>query len=214
MARHAFATEDKEVRRRAIIAAARELFNAGDGSLPSAAAIATAAGLAKGTIYLYFETKEEIFVSVLLQAVLDAVDSIEISLKQSRGTRQAKVKAFITGYVAALESRPELLRLDGISYGILEKNVAAGKFLESRTAVFARLADTAAEIERIFSLPSGRGMKLLTRTFALTRGIWQDQARLSNVGGTSDNPSPALRPAPFVAEISEALAEYWRGALA
>ena len=58
MARRAVATEDKKKRKQAILVAARDLFNAGDGTLPAASVIAAAADLAKGTVHIYFRTRK------------------------------------------------------------------------------------------------------------------------------------------------------------
>ena len=57
----AYEREDKEKRRQAIIDAAAELLDMEASGLPSVDSIAERANLAKGTIYLYFKFKEEIF---------------------------------------------------------------------------------------------------------------------------------------------------------
>ena len=64
MAKRAHATADKDLRRQAILQAAGRLFVAGGGELPSVAEVAVAAGLAKGTVYLYFGTKGAIFAAI------------------------------------------------------------------------------------------------------------------------------------------------------
>ncbi len=65
MARRAYAAKDKDARRQAILKADGDPFVAGDGGLPAVARIAVAAGLAKGTVYLYFRTRGAIFASIL-----------------------------------------------------------------------------------------------------------------------------------------------------
>ena len=65
VAKRAYGKEDKQERRDEILAAARHLFTAGGGDLPSVADIAKRAGIAKGTLYLYYSTREEIFASLL-----------------------------------------------------------------------------------------------------------------------------------------------------
>ena len=67
MGKRAYGSQDKLARRHDILEAARRLFHRGGGELPSVARIAEAAGLAKGTIYLYFETREAIYADLLLQ---------------------------------------------------------------------------------------------------------------------------------------------------
>jgi AcrR family transcriptional regulator len=86
MARRAVATEEK--RRQAILVAARDLFNAGDGNLPAASEIAAAADLAKATVYINFRTKEDIFLVLLLQECIDVLDRIEMVFRSTQGMRQ------------------------------------------------------------------------------------------------------------------------------
>ena len=48
-----------------ILTAAEALFIQSDNELPSAIQIANKAGVAKGTLYIYFRTKEAIFLALL-----------------------------------------------------------------------------------------------------------------------------------------------------
>ena len=57
-------TEDKEARRHAILDAAEKLFLKHPERMASVAEVATAAGLAKGTVYLYFPSKEEMLLAL------------------------------------------------------------------------------------------------------------------------------------------------------
>ena len=64
MGRNAMTDDDKDRRRREFLDAAHRLFRE-RRDLPPVAEIATLAGLAKGTVYRYFRSKEEIFVALL-----------------------------------------------------------------------------------------------------------------------------------------------------
>ena len=52
---------EKADKRKRILDSAWHLFTQSKGHLPRAVNIAQAAGVAKGTVYVYFRTKEEIF---------------------------------------------------------------------------------------------------------------------------------------------------------
>lgn len=56
--------EDKEQRREAILDAAEQQWLAQPERMADVAEIAAAAGLAKGTVYLYFRSKEELFLAI------------------------------------------------------------------------------------------------------------------------------------------------------
>jgi len=61
--------EQKLLRKQSLLNAGWELFLAGDGQLPSVAQILARAGLAKGTFYIYFKTKEELFLELVTEAM-------------------------------------------------------------------------------------------------------------------------------------------------
>ncbi|HET7728390.1 MAG TPA: helix-turn-helix domain-containing protein, partial [Usitatibacter sp.] len=62
--RRAMDSEDKEERRQALLDAAEKLYLRHPDRMASVAEVAGAAGLAKGTVYLYFPSKEEMLLAL------------------------------------------------------------------------------------------------------------------------------------------------------
>jgi AcrR family transcriptional regulator len=206
MAKRAYAAEDKQRRRNAIIQAARHLFAAGDGDLPAVALVADAAGLAKGTVYLYFRTREAIFAEVLLEGWSEVLADLAVVF--ATGTNSShQVAAFLAGFVAYLDRHSELLRLDALGAGVLERNLKPEALRRFKHTLVERLAAGGAVVDHALGLAPGRGLRLLMRTYALTRGLWQSI-------GADQNQDSILFQGDFKGELAEALAEYWRGALA
>ena len=212
-ATHAHASEDKAARRAAILRAATALFAEGEGRLPTAAEIASATGLAKGTVYLYFRTKEEIFAALLLEGWSVVMEESEALLQATKGTRAAKVSAFLAALVAHLEGHPELLRLDALGYGVLEKNMLRETLEIHKAEFMMRLEKTGSVLDAALRIPKGRGIQLLMRTYALTRGLWQSYQHTEETLSAGVLVSQKLVANPFSLELCEALTEYWRGAL-
>jgi AcrR family transcriptional regulator len=209
MAKRAYGREDKAERRDVILMAAAKLFRAGRGDLPSVATIADGAGLAKGTVYLYFRTKEAIFAALLLRGWSEVVDLLEANFVDRTASGHDPVSAFLAAYVAHLDARPDLLRLDALR-GTLERNLEPQTLTDFKQAFLARLTAGGERIEQALDLTPGRGVQLLLRTHALTVGLWQSM-------GAESSSESAASAAPFQhgfqTELAEALVEYWRGAL-
>lgn len=209
VARRAYGSEDKQARRQQILEAARGLFAAGGGSLPAVSHIADAAGVAKGTVYLYFATREEIFADLLLAGWTDILGDVAASVAAGRD-REAKVAAFLARFVAYLGKHPELLRLDALGAVILERNMAPAALRRFKLALAARLIAGGGALDEALALAPGRGTQLLMRTYALTRGLWRS---FGAEGDAPADPELALFQVDFRPELSAALDEYWRGAL-
>lgn len=210
MARRAYAAEDKDARRQAILKAAGDLFGAGAGELPSVTEVAVAAGLAKGTVYLYFRTEGAIFTSILQDGWGEVIGELERTFRPGGGTRSDKVAAFLASYVGHVERHPELLQLDSLGHGVLERNLDAETLAAFKRTLLDRLVVGAAVLEVALDLSPGRGLQLLTRTYAMTRGLWQSFDHKRHPAGQPLNPHPG----DFGTELLDALSEYWRGALA
>lgn len=213
-ATHAHALEDKAARRAAILQAANTLFVAREGRLPTADEIASATGLAKRTVYLYFGTKEEIFAALLLEGWSAVMQEAQTFLQTKKGTRAAKVLAFLNALVTHLETHPELLRLDALGYGVLERNMQRDALKTHKAEYMMRLEKTGSAIDAALRLSEGRGIQLLMRTYALTRGLWQSYRHTEDTLLAGVVVSQKLVAKSFGRELHEALTEYWRGALA
>lgn len=203
MARKAFAREDKDERRRLILATAARLFLEGDGSLPSSAQIAAACDLAKGTVYIYFSTKGAIFAALQAQGWRGLRDAVDRATESASGSRERIVAASIAGLVAHLREHPELLRLDALGHSVIEPNLTADELAAFKTGQMNELAASAERLDAALSLPQGKGISIMLRSYALVRGLWQSFPTGINSASTD-----------FHSEVSEALHEYWRGALA
>ena len=213
MVRHATAQEDKQARRDVILQAASRLFVEGDGRLPSAAQIAMAAGLAKGTVYLYFQTKEEIFSALLIAEIDFLLKSVATSLANARGQRTEKVAAFLDTYVRHIEQHPALLKLDALGYGVLERNLGPDKMLHFKATFLEGMTEAGFVIEQALKLSPMRGVPLLMRSFAMTRGLWQSSSPEGAHAPFDAAYKKAAIYTDFKLELREALTEYWRGAL-
>ena len=210
MARRAYAAEDKDVRRQVILKVAGDLFLSGAGDLPAVAEVAVAAGLAKGTVYLYFPTKGAIFAAILQDGWGEVLDHMEHTFRAAGGERSDKVSAFLASYVTYVEQHPELLQLDALGHAVLERNMGPDILLAFKQGLLRRLTAGGAVLENALALPAGRGIKLLERTYAMTRGLWQS-FDLPRSGTESTFVSAQTN---FRGELLEALTEYWTGALA
>ena len=207
--KRAYGREDKEARREVILAAATELFEQGQGELPSVVEIATAAGLAKGTVYLYFRTKETIFATLLLNGWRKVFDLLEQTLSPDTTDKQDTVEAFLHAYVEYLNNHRELLMLDALR-SMVEHNLKEEIRIDLKQTFDGWLNNSGALIDREIGLSPGRGLKILTRTYALTVGLWKAFGSGRSVEVSAK--TSAFYP-DFIEELSEALVEYWRGAL-
>src|SRR5271157_2330429 len=76
----------KEARPGEIVAAALASFAERGYAATRLDEVARAAGISKGTIYLYFPTKEDLFRAVVRQAVLPNVEAAEADLANHNGS--------------------------------------------------------------------------------------------------------------------------------
>lgn len=208
MTQRAYDSISKDQRRQVILAAASSLFEKTNGTLPSVAQIAEAADLGKGTIYIYYRTKEEIFAALLLERWLPVLHILEEEFSRSELTLTQRIESFITRFVEHVRSFPALLRLDALSKEVLERKMSRMALLAHKDAALNYLDRAGKTLEHALALQPGRGFELLTRTHAMTRGLWHSFGDPVLDCGLDQHHHPD-----FAEELQEALFEYWRGAL-
>ena len=211
MVRYALAAEEKEVRRRAILHAARTLFVADPEKLPSASAIAVEAGLAKGTVYLYFLTKEEIFMDLLHADRMATMRRVQDALKADDRLPGERIAAFLDGYVSHVAAHPDMLRLESLGYSVVERNVDRERLRAYKVEFTTALMQSGAAVEATLSLPAGEGLRALMHSYALTQGLWQALDIPDDCVELMGEAAAPFASLDFATELTAALYRYWRG---
>lgn len=200
--------EHKEERRLAIVAAGRALL--ADASLAEVtmAAVAERAGLAKGTLFLYFPTKEALCLAVLSDELARWLDALDAELdRPGRFTPQRLVRAV----VASVAERALLVRLLAVLSTVVERNVDLDTVVAFKTALLGRLAASGAVLERRLGLEPGEGLRLLLRMNAVVVGLYQATDLSPVVREALARPELAPLRVDFAAELPVLLAALLRG---
>jgi AcrR family transcriptional regulator len=168
--KRAIHSEQKQERKQSLLAAAWSLFHDTPYDAISVAAVANACGLAKGTVYLYFDTKEDLFIEVLqwrLELWFATVDAQLMHTEQSlSGNELAKLLTKL------LVTEPELIRLLGMMNPTLDRNGSYNTVLAMRRMLSQRLKHTGTLLEaQLPVLGAGEGATTLLRIYALIIGV-------------------------------------------
>jgi len=122
--------EEKEVRRAAILGAARALAREVGPIALSLNELGRRSGVSKPNIYRYFESREEILLGLLIAELEEAASDIEGAL--DRRADIARVAAAVT---RAFLQRPLLCQLIGIVASILEHNLSVEAIAASKLRI-------------------------------------------------------------------------------
>jgi AcrR family transcriptional regulator len=167
--KRARSTEQKIQRRDHILNTALELLDKSRFADISIKQIAEHSGLAKGTIFLYFRTKEELFLFLTERELHDWFDELDAALIAQP---EFTTESFLKLLAATLENRQILIHLISILHVILEHNVTVESAREFRYSLHRRMLATAALLETVFPPASnGNGLRLLIWIYALLIGV-------------------------------------------
>lgn len=168
--RRAINDEQKQERRQALLDTAWQLLQSSTYDAINMLDVAEKAGLAKGTVYLYFATKEALFLAVLEQQFglwFEEMDRVLDSTPQSM-TRFELVSLLVNSFTG----KPRLAYLFSIAHVILEHNIDYESALKHKRMLRDKIARTGGLLEkRLTCLQPGQGAELLLRIYALLIGI-------------------------------------------
>ena len=162
--------EDKLARREDILGVAARSLGRRQYARVTMAEIAERCGLAKGTLYLYFSTKEELFLAALEVEVAAWFDTISEELIQ-RGRTDPRTFAEVVAHT--LTTRETLTDLLPLLHTVLEQNIDSETALRFKRMLRDKLVAGAAVVERSLPLHPGDGVRLLLRTHAVVVGLRQ-----------------------------------------
>lgn len=211
MPRNALSNDERESRRQLLLEAAHRLYRE-RGSLPPVADIAAAAGLAKGTVYLYFRTKEEIFVALLEDGFARLFLALGPLLDGLPPGGAAVAGAFAARFGTLVAHSGDLLPLAALANAVLEQNLPVEPMRTFKTALAQGLAAAGRRLEARTGLaPAGSGETLLLHTYALTLGLWQTLSYPPALKSLLQEPALRGLDRDFGAELEGALAALWGG---
>lgn len=183
MRRRARSQEAKQLRRQEILGAALRSWERSTFDEFTMSAVARRARLAKGTLYLYFPTKETLLLELLEVRLDRRLSDLESSLEGGGSPRDPDGAAQLIA--STLLADEELVRLLMILGTILEHNLPERRIREFKSWLHDRLAHTGTVLERRLPFLASRGgVKLLLHLQALVSGLGQ-----------------LARPAPAVARV-------------
>jgi len=205
--RRAVLPEDKSERRDAILRAAAGLLRRAPMGAITVEELARRAGLAKGTVYLYFETREEVLLAVHGKRTQKLFDALERAL--AGPAVDAKTMARAT--LRFLRAHPEFLPLAATCRGMLETNIGAEAALAFKRALGARLARLGARIEAVYpGLAQGEGLALLMNSHALMVGLWQLADAPACLRDVMKRPDMRMFRIDFQKQLMAALVDLWQ----
>ena len=206
----AIAAEDKHERFRAILDAAERLLARAPDRMANVAEVADEAGLAKGTVYLYFDSKDALLLALHERHLDEFFRAMATILAADEPVTIERLVALVRSHIVARET---FLPLATRCFGLLGTEVPAPVAAAFRTRMTERLGTAGAHLERRFPrLVPGEGLALLRHSYALILGLWQMSA--ANAPHASDGGDACgLRPDDYPDELSRALHNLWQGAL-
>lgn len=207
----AIAVEEKQSRRQAILDAAERVFVLHTGRLANMIEVAHAAGLAKGTVYLYFPSKEELLLALHERHVGDFFHALFARLAKSQPLSIEDMLALTWRYMLA---PPAFLPLAALCQGMMEKSIPPETRIQFHLRIGEWVARAGAGIERHFpALGAGQGAVLLMRSYALILGLWQLMQPGCLPEAVRRKPGFELFNREYPAELEQALRALWSGHL-
>lgn len=207
MSRPPASAEAREQRINQLLDAAVSLWLQNPERIPSVAEVANEAGLAKGTVYLYFKSKEDLLLAaherhaeIFFSALIARASETE---RMSLDDMMRLTREYIVGV-------PAFLPLATLVAGLMHKGVTPESAQAFDQRMAKRLGTAGEMLCAHFPLQDGiGGVRLLMRSYALILGLWQITGCCAP-GHADDEVSAMLRP-DYLTELDAALRALWQG---
>ena len=160
----------KEARAQQILAATAELLEGWTFSDITMDRIAERAGVAKGTLYLYYRTKETLFLSLYEDRLGAWYTELHALADQGTGTVEPESAARVIA--STLATRPILIHLHGLLYSALSYNIDIETMIAFRRRQHRKVSTLASALtRRIKNLSDSRALRLLIQLEVVVGGL-------------------------------------------
>ena len=208
----AIAVEDKEERRNALLDAAEKLFLKHPDRMASVSEAADEAGLAKGTVYLYFPSKEEMLLALHERQVAHFFAELMRRLARPEPLDFDHVFRIARDH---LIRAPGYLPLTSRCFGLMDREIPPETAMAFKGRVGRVLETAGAALERHFLglERGGGGIRLLHNSYGLIVGLWQLMHPNERFRDQMDRPELRVFKRDYEVEIERALKQLWTGSM-
>lgn len=207
----AVGVEDKEARRNAILDAVEKLFLRHPDRMASVAEVAEAARLAKGTVYLYFPSKEEMLLALHERHVAAFFGEL-VAMLRAPGT--VSFEEIFEVARRLIVRRAGYLDLTSRCLSLMDREIPVERAIEFKVGVGKALALAGGELERHFPrLAPGDGVGLLCNSYGLMIGLWQMMHPNQRFGAAMQRPEMRMFNRDYEAEVERAVLALWTGVI-
>ena len=206
----AVGSEDKEERRQAILDAAQKLYLKHPDRMASVSEVAEAARLAKGTVYLYFPSKEEMLLALHERHVAEFFARL---MRRLASPEPADFDAVFAITLRDLIRGPGYLSLTSRCFGLMDREIPTEAALAFKARVAATLQAAGTALERHFPLAPGGGITMLLHSYGLIVGLWQLLHPNERFGKAMERPELKALKRDYEREIELALRALWNGSM-
>jgi len=188
--------EQIEQRRLALLDAAAKLFEQQGFDKVSLNAIARAANISKANIYRYFESREELFLHLLLEDFDEWLNLLERELAPLTGSEddEAVARAIVTSMMTC----PRLGTLMSVLGSVLERNVTVDIVVWFKTTLLGLTQRLLSGVQAALpTLSAEDTMQFVSTMYYLVAGMWH-----------AGHPSPAVKEALERPELTYACVDF------
>ena len=210
--KRAISEKDKLKRKEKILKTAWKLYKKTDGQLPTVSLIAQKTGLSKGTVYLYFKTKDEIFLQLYVHQLREWHESVASKLRNHKG--KISVTEFAKIWTDYVVKNPLLLKMGSIARGVLEENTDERVIVDTKMQI-AQLLEGCGQIScpMFPGLTVNQAVKIHLRVYALIFGLWQITSNPPHIRRALKKAKIKTFEPDFSESAVESVATFLRGAL-
>jgi AcrR family transcriptional regulator len=206
----AMGSQDKEERRQAILDAVEALFIRHPDRMASVAEVAQSAGLAKGTVYLYFPSKEEMLLALHERHVGHFFSRLMAKLAEPGPLDFDDIFPVTRDHLIRL---PGYLELTSRCFGLMDREIPRDTAIAFKARIAQTLAAAGTQLDRHFRLRAGAGVTLLLHSYGLIVGLWQLLHPNERIGKAMRRPELRLLDRNYEREIEAALRALWAGTM-
>ncbi len=161
--------DQKLARKQTLMDAGWQLFLE-QGQMPSVSQVVQAAGLAKGTFYIYFKTKEELFLELMAGALSEFFEELNDSLSQ----KEIDLESYVDSFARKFHKDHMLIKLGALMAGVLEQNTEAEAVKKFKMNLVCQLQKAAKSLhERFVVIDERQAARMILRSYAVLLGVAQ-----------------------------------------